>query len=386
MNHPDVVIIGGGVIGASVAYHLTQSGMKNILVVDKAEKPGDGSTGKATGGFRCQFASKANIQLSLLSRSKLFQFKDEIGVDPGFQQYGYLFIAQNEREISSLREAKILQHQCGVTEVQEVNPSEIHELSPSISITNVIGGMFSPSDGFIRPSNIMNGYIKVAQRRNVEFRYGEEIIASEKDQNGTILSVKTSKKTIHCGAVVNAAGAWAGNVAMLFGTTVPVHSEKRHVAVVKEKNLLPETTPMTIFVGDGFHFRMRDGNLLMLLPGKNPVKNKFETNTEESWFTEIEIAAKRSLPLFSRHEIARSESWAGLYEMSPDKHAILGADPAIKNFYYVNGSSGHGVMHSPALGQLLSEIITGQRSGIDITPFRPERFNEGKMNPTTDYL
>ncbi len=389
METVETLIIGGGVIGASVAYHLAAKGCKNILVLDRNRKPGEGSTGKATGGFRCQFSTEVNIQLSLLSREKLLRCHDEIGFDPGYLQVGYLFVACNEREMNALRSSLILQQHCGVKDVLEVGPSEIQKINPEISIDGVIGGTFCASDGFILPMSILRGYMRAAQCLGVRFEFGIEVqqLTRSSTLPSRITQVKTSAGIFSVNSVVNAAGAWAGVVSRLAGVEIPVTPLRRQVTVVKEKNILPDTTPMTVFVEDGFHFRVREEQILLLLPTEHSSYHSFDVAVDAKWIEQVWSRARMRVPRLAACSIDRDLCWAGLYEMTPDKHAVVGKLPGIDNLFLVNGSSGHGVMHSPALGQVVAELmVDGAPTCLNIHALHPTRFAEGRLNAVSDVL
>src|SRR5688572_29117370 len=147
--HAEIVIVGAGVIGASVAWHLAMRGCRDILVVDRAPALGGGSTPKATGGFRAQFGSEINVRLSLLAREKFLRFKEEVGADPGFREAGYLFLARSEREMELLRSAQAIQHRCGATEARMIDAADARTINPAIGDETVLGAAYSPRDGFI---------------------------------------------------------------------------------------------------------------------------------------------------------------------------------------------------------------------------------------------
>jgi sarcosine oxidase, subunit beta len=387
MKTAEVVIVGGGVVGASVAHHLAGRGCREVLVLDGGEGPGGGSTGRATGGFRAQFGTAVNVGLSLLAREKLLRFREETGVDCGFRQHGYLFLARRESELEVLLAAQAVQHANGLPEARRVGPREARELNPAVSDEELAGGVFCPTDGFIRPLEIMRGYAASAARRGVRFVWGAEVKGFRKGSRGELVSVITKDEEIAAGRFVNAAGAWAGRLAGLAGVELPVEPLKRQVAVTEPFGGLPEEMPMTIFVEDGFHLRERDGRVLLLWPDERGAGGGFDTSVEEGWLAEVTAKAHARVPRLRGAAVARGDCWAGLYEMSPDKHAILGRAPGVENFYLANGSSGHGVMHAPALGQLLSEIILdGQARSLDVRPLRPTRFAEGEPNSAPELL
>lgn len=386
MRSVDIAIIGAGVIGASVAYHLAQRGCKHILVLDPGSEPGHGSTGRATGGFRAQFSSEINIRLSLLSRDKLRRFPDEIGVDSGYRPCGYLFLARQTAALDALRAAQALQHAAGLAEAREVALDDIRQLNPAINTEELIGGVFCPTDGFIRPLALLHGYLHRAQQLGVEVSFGTPCVGFEL-RNDRITAVRTPSATIGVERVVNAAGAWAAIIADYAGIDLPVSPLRRQVAITEPCTLLPETMPMTIFTDDGFHLRVRDGRILLLWPDQPTVSDRFDTSISDAWLAEVTRRAHGCVPCLTQTAIDRQGCWAGLYEMSPDKHALLGAAPGVENFYLANGSSGHGVMHAPALGQLLSEIILdGHATTIDTHALRPSRFAELQPNSASELL
>lgn len=386
MPSVDVAIIGAGVIGASVAYHLAQRGCKHILVIDPGAQPGHGSTGRATGGFRAQFSSQINIRLSLLSRDKLRRFPDEIGVDSGYRPCGYLFLARQQATLDALRAAQALQHATGLDEAREVAPDDIQRLNPAIKTDELIGGVFCPTDGFIRPLALLRGYLDRARQLGVEVRYDTACTGFEM-RGDRIAAVRTPSATIAVERVVNAAGAWAALVADYAGVELPVSPLRRQVAITEPCALLPEHMPMTIFTDDGFHLRVRDGRILLLWPDQPIVDDRFDTSVSDQWLAEVTQRAHSCMPCLTQASIDRKSCWGGLYEMSPDKHALLGAAPGVENFYLANGSSGHGVMHAPALGQLLSEImLDGRATTLDTHALRPSRFAEMQPNAVSELL
>jgi sarcosine oxidase subunit beta len=377
----EVVVIGAGVIGASVAYHLAERGCGPVLVLERNRAPGRGSTGKATGGFRAQFGSETNVRLSLLSREKLLRFEEELGVDPGYRPCGYLFLAGDEARLGVLREAQEVQIEAGLRKAREVGPSDIEGINPAVRAEGLVGGVFCPTDGFIRPTEILRGYVEAAERLGVRFEYGARCEGFGFDGQGRISAVRTRSGDVAAGSVVNAAGAWAAPVAREAGLELPVEPLRRQAAITHPFEALPEDMPMTVFLEDWFHLRVREGRVLLLRPDEPAGPDPFEESVEEAWLASVVETARQRVPCLADASIDRERCWAGLYEMSPDGHALLGRAPETENLYLANGSSGHGVMHAPALGQLLAEIVAdGAASTLDAQALRPSRFAEDRPN------
>lgn len=380
-SRASVVVIGGGVIGASVAHHLAERGMRDVVVLDRAENPGLGSTGKATGGFRAQYGTVINVRLSLLSREKLTRFEEETGVDPGYEQAGYLWLAGSESSLEALRAGNRLQREEGLAEAAMVSRDEIARINPGISLDGVIGGAFCPTDGFIRPLRILEGYRSAATRAGARFAWSVEALDVERNTNGRLAAVVTSQGRITTATVVNAAGAWAGKVARMAGVDLPVVPLRRQVVPTVATDALPSGMPMSIWAEDGFHLRVRDGRVLLLRPTPGDPADAFATDVDPRWIDEVVGKAHERVPRLRAVPVDRAAAWAGLYEVSPDKHAILGLAPDCPGFWLANGSSGHGVMHAPALGQLLAEMMTsadGRARSLDAHALRLARFAEGE--------
>ena len=343
----EVLIIGAGVTGASIAHHLASLGIRDVAVIDRAPALGGGSSPRATGGFRAQFETAVNVRLSMLSREKLLRFEEETGVNPGFAQHGYLFLAQSHEVLDSLRAAVRVQHECGATESRVISADEARRINPAIEDDTIVGGTFSPADGFIRAMQILRGYYESASRQGVEFYFD----ADRRDFSARV--------------IVNAAGAWAAEIC-----DVPITPAERHVLLTEETDVLSDSMPMTIWTDDGFHLRVRDRRVLLLAPP--PLVPLIESMAHER------VPSLRDVP------IDRTGCWSGFYEMTPDRHAIIGwVDDGL---FVAGGSSGHGVMHAPAIGQVAAEMIAGVTPSIDVHALRPQRFAEGEAIVSSELL
>ena len=378
---PDVVVVGAGVIGASVAWHLSGLGVR-VLLLEREPEPGKGSTARATGGFRAQYGTDINVRLSLLSREKLRRFIDDTGVDPGYDPRGYLWLARTEAQLAVLRGAQDVQRAAGLMEASMLDLRQIQEVNPYIRIDGLAGAAFCPTDGYIRPLDILRGYLRGAQVRT------SARVTGLRRRGSRIEAVQLADGSeIPAGAVVDAAGPWAGPVARLAGVDVPVAPLRRQVGSTVDTEVLPAAMPMTVWVEDAFHVRARDGRVLLVWPTPGDPRDPESTAVEQDWLEQVREKAAERVPPLAGIPVDPARSWAGLYEMSPDQHALLGRAPECDNLYLCNGSSGHGVMHSPALGQLLAEIIVhGQSRSLDVEALRPSRFAEGRPNRATQIL
>jgi len=373
----DAVIVGAGVIGASCAMHFARAGLR-VLVLDRAPAPGGGSTARATGGFRAQFGDAIDIRLSLVARDLLRRFRDDTGVDPGFVPVGYLWLAGSYAELGELRRANDVQVREGLVEAQLVSVDDIHNLNPNISLADVRGGAWCPSDGLLKPMEILRGCLDAAQRLGADVRWNTSVVAFERD-GARITAVVTPNATFATGLVVDAGGPWAASIARLADIELPVVPLRRQVAITHPTRALPPTLPLTIWLADGFHIRVRDDRALLLMPTPGDPDDAWCDRVEPSWLDMITAIAAERIPALANVGLDRAAAWAGLYEMSPDRHAIVGFAPACTNLLFVNGCSGHGVMHALALGLLASELATARATTLDIHALRPSRFDDGDL-------
>jgi sarcosine oxidase subunit beta len=375
-SRADVVIVGAGVIGAACAFHLARAGLA-VLVLERAPEPGAGSTARATGGFRAQYATAINVRLSLLARERLRAFADETGVDPGFDPVGYLWLASGEAELGALRDACELQRRCGLAEARLVAPDELGELAPFVAAAGLAGAAWCPTDGVLSPTEIQRGYLEAAARLGATVRWGEPVVELARADR-RITEVRTPRDAYATGLVVNAAGPWAASVATLAGVALPVTPLRRQVAITEPTSALPPRAPLTIWLADGFHIRVRGDRVLLLRPSPGDPADPWATDVDPAWLDDIVSRAVARIPALRGVPIDRPRAWAGLYEMSPDHHALLGFAPGCENLLLVNGSSGHGVMHAPALGLLAAELaVHGAARSLDVHALRPSRFDEG---------
>ncbi|HEV2706876.1 MAG TPA: FAD-binding oxidoreductase [Pyrinomonadaceae bacterium] len=379
----DVCIIGGGVVGASIAYHLTAAGCSNVLIVEREAHPGMGSTGKATGGIRAQFGTEVNVRMSLYSIDFFTRFEEATGHPSGYRPAGYLFLATDARQLEYLHAARSLQASAGLTNVEHLSREAAARLLPQMRSDDILGANFCPTDGFISPHGVLRGLMHQARARGARLLCNARVRRIETDARG-VACVSTTRGEISTRTVVNAAGAWAAEVARLVGVEIPVAPLRRQI-VVARCEALPGEFPMVVDMSDGFHFRpeIQDGRATgntLLAWSDDSRMGDFQTNFEPSFAAKIIERAGRRVPSLAGAQADYARSRAGLYEMTPDHHAIVGRAPGLAGFYLANGFSGHGVMHSPATGRIVSDLILEGRTALPgADALRAERFLEGKL-------
>lgn len=387
MKNAEIVIIGSGVVGASVAYHLTEKGAKDILILERETECGKGSTGKATGGVRAQFETDINIKMSVYSLDFFGKFNQLTGVDCGYEPRGYLFFVSSEKGLDYLRGNVERQKTLGVKDVEIVDKQAISEMIKGLNCEDIIGGSYGANDGFINPLGVLEGFLKKALEKGAKVEFETEVFAIE-TENGKVAAVRTNKGRIECEKVVLCSGAWARDLAKTAGIDLPVEPMKRQIVWAKSETDLPENLPMVIDLETGFHFRPAKNSrdeVLFAYPDKDE-KPSFDTNFDESFIEKVYERAKHRAPFLYETKVIREKCRAGLYENTPDHHAILG-ECEIEGLYLANGFSGHGVMHSPATGRALSEIILdGKASFLDVSCLSLARFATGELLHETAFI
>lgn len=373
-----MVIIGGGIVGASIAYHLTAAGCRNVLILERESSQGKGSTGKSMGGVRAQFSTDVNIQMSLYSIPFYRDFEEKLGHPSGYRGQGYLFLATTEAQVDYLRANQERQHSLGLREARMIGREEISRAYPQLRSDDVAGGSFCPSDGFVDPYSAMTGFTAWATEHGAEIWRSAEVTGIPKDGKG-IAAVRTSKGDVETRVAVNAAGAWAAAVAKSAGVELPVTPLRRMLVPTEPWEQFPHSAPMIIDMSNGFHFRPEGRGFLFAWndPEERPGYN---TEFDSAFIEKILVRAANRVPSFAEVPINPKRAWAGLYEMTPDHHAILGPAPEPAGFFLANGFSGHGVMHAPATGKVIADLIlNGSTSVVDVHKFRLQRFAEGDL-------
>jgi sarcosine oxidase subunit beta len=410
----DVVIIGSGIVGSSVAYHLAQQGCTNVLVIEREAHQGKGSTGKSMGGVRAQFSTPVNIQMSKYSIDFFSKFDEVVGHPADYRAHGYLFCATNENHLAYLKANRERQNALGVTNVEWVTPEDIVKMVPQLRVDDILGGTFCPTDGFVDPHSVMMGFMLNAREKGVRLWLdtavtGIEVDGDDKHANAgiadassassaggapalpakgalKIAGVHTTRGFVSTRVVVNAAGAWAAQVAKMAGADLPVEPLRRQLVPTEPFDQLPQRFPMVIDMSTGFHFR-REGKGILLAWNDPKETPGFKTDFDPTFVEKILTRAASRVPVLAEAGVNPRRAWAGLYEMTPDHHAIIGPAPNVEGLYFVNGFSGHGVMHSPASGRMAADLVLHGRSDlIDANQLSVTRFVEGKTLEETAIL
>jgi len=385
MQTAEVVIIGGGIVGSSIAYHLIAAGCKDVLVIERESAQGKGSTGKSMGGVRAQFSTPINIQMSLYSIPFYASFDVRLGHPAGYRPQGYLFCATNDEHLAYLRTNFEKQVAMGLKDVRLVNAGEIRKLFPQLRSDDIVGGSFCPTDGFVDPYSAMIGFMSWAADHGATLWKNATVTTIHCDDRG-VARVDTTRGPVATRKVVNAAGAWAAGVARMVGIDLPVEPLRRMLVPTEPFDQFPHSGPMIIDMSNGFHFRPE--GLGFLLAWNDPEETPgYKTDFDPGFIEKILTRAADRVPVFENLAVNPKRAWAGLYEMTPDHHPILGVVPEVPGFYLANGFSGHGVMHAPATGKILADLIlTGKTGLVDARLLDLARFAEGRTIHETAVL
>jgi glycine/D-amino acid oxidase-like deaminating enzyme len=362
----DVVIIGGGAVGASTAFHLATGGVEDVVLLER-ETLASGSTSRSAGGARLQFADELNVRLSLRSLDDFEHWDALIGEhvafvpEIAFRQVGYLFLLDTAELVDTFRAALEVQHAYGVPS-RELTPAEASEIVPQLALDGVLAATFCPRDGHMSPEAVVQGYVAAAVARGTRVLQACPAVGIE-HRDGRITGVRTERGTIATDTVVCAAGAWAREVGAMVDIEIPVHGEPRHMWFSPEHGGLRDDLPLTIDFTTSFYFH-REG------PG-------VVFGGREQAIEDVAEHALRRLPLIL--ELPIQSSWWGYYEVSPDHNAIIGESPAPGRFLYATGFSGHGFQQAPAIGEHLAQLVRGEQPSFDLGAFALERFARGEQ-------
>lgn len=370
----DIVIIGGGVMGASAAYHLAKRGFKNIVLLEKEQYFGTGATGRCAGGVRYQFSTEINVKLSVASLPMIERFKEEIGQEVNYRQCGYLLVATNEKEEAMFKYNVEMQNKLGV-QTQLLSGDEVRARLPLMKFDNAVAGTFNQKDGTVDPNGVVMGYINAAQKMGVQAISDVEVIGITVS-SGNVEEVQTSLGGIKTRTVLNVAGPWSSQIGRMAGVEIPVTPLRRQMFTTNPLKEVPEDFPFVIDFAKSLYFHREGEGLLIGMSNQNE-KPGYDQNVDEDFeLTNLEAAIER-MPLVEK--ASRASHWAGLYEVTPDAHPIYGGTD-VHGFFLCTGFSGHGFMHGPISGKLMSEfILDGKFSSVDVSMLDLKRFEENRL-------
>ena len=369
----EVVIVGGGVMGTSIAFHLAEAGVTDILLLERNEL-GSGSTSKAAGGVRANFSDELNIALGARSLEAFAHFGERPGQEIDLHRVGYLFLLSSDEQVALFEESTRLQNAAGQpTRMLEV--SDAVRLAPLLSPDGLIAACFSPNDGHCTPESVVLGYATAARRLGATLVTGCEVTGIDAVGN-EIRGVRTQRGRVATSTVICAAGAWSAPLAAMAGVELPVTPLRRQIVVTEAIPDLPRDLPMTIDFSSTFYFHREGPGLLVGLsdPEEEP---GYHLSPTEAWLPRLTAAMEQRAP--SLLDVGLASGWAGLYENTPDHNALIGESDSISRFLYATGFSGHGFLQGPAIGEILRDLYLGRAPFIDVSPLDANRFRTSSL-------
>jgi glycine/D-amino acid oxidase-like deaminating enzyme len=364
----DIVIVGAGAIGASIAYQLGRRGARDVVVLER-DAVGAGSTSKAAGGIRVQFATRVEIELSLRGLAFFKRFEDEMGVPCDFHQEGYLFVVTDEATLARFRANVELQRSMGA-DVRVIAPDDARALVPALNVDDALAAVWGPMDGHASPNDVVQAYATQARARGV--RVVEDTpVTGIVVERGRVAGVRTPAGTVATRLVVNAAGPWAPLVGRMAGLELPVDPRRRHIFVTDAFDGIRHPLPLVTDTGSGFYCRSEQGAILMS-PGDIGEITEYEARVDWGVLEQAVEKAVRRIPALERAQVRHA--WAGLRPLTPDGRAILDWAPGVEGLYLAVGFCGHGFQHSPGVGETVAEVLLDGRSTLDIRDLRLDRF------------
>ncbi|WP_225826024.1 NAD(P)/FAD-dependent oxidoreductase [Streptomyces naphthomycinicus] len=375
-----VVVVGGGVMGTSIAWHLARAGVRDVVLVERDELAA-GSTSKAAGGVRAQFSDELNVRLGARSLEAFGRFAEEVGQDIGLHRVGYLFLLSTPEQVASFEAGVRLQNDLGVPS-RLLTPREARRLSPLIGTEGLLAAAYSPDDGHCTPEAVVRGYATAARAHGARILRHTEVTGIER-HGGTVTAVVTGLGRIETDTVICAAGAWSRAVGAMAGVDLPVEPLRRQIAVTGPVPDLPPMMPMTIDFTTSLYFH-REGPGLLLGMSDPDEQPGFATDTHDRWIPRLAEAMRRRAPALL--DLRRTGGWAGLYENTPDHNALIGEAPEVSRFLYATGFSGHGFLQGPAVGEIVRDLYLGRVPFLDISPLSAGRFASGAPRPEANLV
>ncbi len=377
----DVVIIGGGIVGVAVAFYLAQQKYGRIVLVEKEKLLGSGATSKAAGGIRAQFSTRVNIEMSMLAEKIFANFEEETGAKALFDRVGYMFLLQRDTDIQQFKEAYQLQQSLGL-KVELLAPEEISRVAPHVRIDDIKMATYCSNDGLGDPHEFLTGYEQADRRLGVNFELDTEV-TDIAVSGGKIIAVETGNGNISTPLVINCAGPQARLIGAMVDAELPVDPIRRQIVTTGELDFVKPYFPMVVDVESGLYCH-KESKGMLLGWADGSVEPSFDTSIDPDYTDAILEKALHRIPQLEEAEIANQ--WAGLYETTPDHHAIIGYEPVVSGMFHVTGFSGHGFMQAPAAGLVTAQILTGLKPSLDISKLAPDRFVTGTVVNETNVI
>ena len=369
----EVVVVGGGVIGTSAAFHLAEAGV-DVCLLERSELA-SGSTSRGAGGVRAQFSDPLNIALGLRSIEAYERFAERPGAEIDLRQVGYLFLLDRPEDVETFERSVALQNEHGVPS-RFVGLEEARRLCPPAGLEGVLAATFCETDGHASPEAVVQGYAAGVRSHGGTVVTGCEVTGIE-TADGEIRSVTTGQGAVETGTVVCAAGVWSPALALTAGVELPVQPVLREIGYTGPASL-PERIPLTVDFSTGFYFHREGPGLLFGLADRDQPAG-FDIPTDPAWLERVTAVAERRLP--SLLELGIAGGWKGYYEVTPDHNALIGESRGTRRFLYATGFSGHVFLQGPAVGEVIRDLVLGRNPFVDVSPLDVERFRHGARRP-----
>ena len=367
--HAQVVVVGGGVMGTSIAFHLAEAGVRDVVLLER-DALGSGSSAKPLGGVRATFSDPGNVLLGLRSLEAFERFAERFSTDIGLRQVGYLFLCRSDAEVASVEASTALQQSLGASG-RMITPAEAHTLNPLVDPSALVGASFSPRDGYAEPGRVVAAYATAFAALGGQVHERTTVTGVE-TSGGAVSAVHTDRGTIRTDAVVCATGAWSARLGELAGVPLPIVPVRRQIGFTPQPSPPFPTVPFTLDLSTTLYFHNYPGGMLLGISNADEPEG-FGRDFDDAWVPAFEDAARVVAPGLVGRPL--EGGWAGLYENTPDHNAIIGASRALDGFFYATGFSGHGFLQAPAVGEVVRDLYRGVEPFLDVTPFDVARFD-----------